>query len=84
MDVFSRSLYTNEIVDSLKFCQQQKGLEIYAYVIMTNHLHLIVSRANGELSHTIRDFKSFTANRLLNLLLLKRRRSHRKTGWRWF
>ncbi|HEV7347518.1 REP-associated tyrosine transposase [Telluribacter sp.] len=69
MDVFTRPLYTNEIVDSLKFCQQRKGLEIYAYVIMTNHLHLIVSRADGELSHTVRDFKSFTAKRLLNLLL---------------
>ncbi|WP_373511272.1 transposase [Persicitalea sp.] len=68
MDVFTRPTYTKEIVDSLKFCQQRKGLEIYAYVIMTNHLHLIACRADGELVHTIRDFKSFTAKRLLNLL----------------
>lgn len=69
VDVFTRSLYTDEIVESLKFCQLKKGLEIYAYVIMTNHLHLIASRADGELAHTIRDFKSFTAKRMLNLLL---------------
>lgn len=69
MDVFTRPTYTKEIVDSLKFCQQRKGLEIYAYVIMTNHLHLIARRADGELVHAIRDFKSFTAKRLLNLLL---------------
>ncbi len=64
-----RPLYTNEIVESLKFCQQKKGLEIYSYVIMTNHLHLIVSRAEGELSDVLRDFKSFTAKRLLHPIL---------------
>ncbi len=69
VDVFTRPLYTDEIVKSLKFCQKKKGLEISAYIIMTNHLHLIASRADGELAHTIRDFKSFTAKRMLNLLL---------------
>ncbi len=69
IDVFTRPVYTNEIVESLKFCQRRKGLEIYAYVIMTNHLHLIARRVDGELADTIRDFKSFTAKRMLNLLL---------------
>ncbi|WP_247237918.1 REP-associated tyrosine transposase [Telluribacter sp. SYSU D00476] len=69
MDVFTRPLYVNEIVKSLQFCQQKKGLELYAYVIMTNHLHLIARRTEGELSEVLRDFKSFTAKQLLNLLL---------------
>lgn len=45
VDAFTRTLYTDEIVESLKFCQQKKGLEIYAYAIMDNHPCLIVSRA---------------------------------------
>ena len=38
-DVFTRSLYTDIIYDSLKHCQEHKGLEIFGYVIMTNHFH---------------------------------------------
>ena len=30
MDVFTRPLYKHIIVDSLKYCQDSKGLEIYA------------------------------------------------------
>ena len=66
VDIFTRKAYKDIIVDSLKYCQQNKGLEIYAFVIMTNHIHLIVrSKETHRLSDTIRDFKKFTANQLL-------------------
>lgn len=69
-DVFTRRLYTEELVKNLNYCQENKGLEIYAYVIMTNHLHLIASRKGEELlSDLIRDFKSYTSKRLLQLIL---------------
>ena len=42
VDVFTRPLYKNIVVDSLRYCQQNKELEIYAWVLMTNHLHMIV------------------------------------------
>ncbi|MHB8067175.1 MAG: REP-associated tyrosine transposase [Desulfobaccales bacterium] len=42
-----------------EFCRQHKALEIYAYVILDNHLHLVV--AGDRLTDVIRDFKSFTA-----------------------
>jgi putative transposase len=69
VDVFTRPVYVQELVKSLHYCQQNKGLELYAYVIMTNHLHLIARRDQGALSDVLRDFKSFTAKQLLNLLL---------------
>lgn len=49
--------------------ERTKGLGLYAYVIMTNHIHLI-ARANEpfHLSDIIRDFKKFTANQLLSLM----------------
>lgn len=68
-DVFTRRLYIEELIKSIKYCQLNKGLEIYAYVIMTNHLHLIAKRKDGLLSDLIRDFKSFTAKQLLKLIL---------------
>ena len=69
LDVFTRPIYVNEIVKSLQFCQEKKGFEIYAYVIMTNHIHLVAARTEGEMSDVLRDFKSFTAKQLLNLIL---------------
>jgi REP element-mobilizing transposase RayT len=66
VDVFTRPVYKEMIVDSLRHCQQKKGLEIYAWVLMTNHLHLIASSAEGtSLSDILRDFKKFTSKRIV-------------------
>ena len=66
VDVFSRKIYRDLVIGSLKYCMENKGLEVYAYVIMTNHVHLIVQSKAGCLSDTIRDFKRFTSNSILN------------------
>ena len=41
LDVFTRNQYKNILLDSFSFCQKEKGMEIIAWCIMTNHLHLI-------------------------------------------
>ncbi|HAH04362.1 MAG: hypothetical protein UV78_C0026G0008 [Parcubacteria group bacterium GW2011_GWA2_43_17] len=46
LDIFTKPVYFGFLIKSLKFCQQRKSLAIYAYVIMTNHLHLIVSSSD--------------------------------------
>ena len=46
VDVFVRKSYKDTISDSLRYCQEQKGLEIAAFVIMSSHVHLI-ARAKG-------------------------------------
>lgn len=63
--VFTRTNHFKVIIDSLDFCRRSKGLHIFAYVVMDNHLHLIVS--SRTLSQILRDFKSFTAKEILNL-----------------
>lgn len=69
-DVFTRPVYKDAIIDSLKYCVKNKGLNIYAYVIMTNHLHLILNtNTNHELKDTIRDFKRHTSSVITNLIL---------------
>ncbi|SNS69490.1 REP element-mobilizing transposase RayT [Ekhidna lutea] len=65
VDVFSRQVYRDIIIDSLKYCIKEKELIVYAYVIMTNHVHLIVRSNSGRLSDTIRDFKRFTSNQIM-------------------
>lgn len=41
---------------------------LYGYVIMTNHIHLIIQSEHAELSDLLRDFKKYTATRILDLL----------------
>jgi len=77
-DVFTRKAYKEIIIESLRYCQEHKGLVSYAYVIMTNHLHLVV-RAQGEvpISNIIRDFKRFTGTQLINAVQENQQESRR-------
>jgi REP-associated tyrosine transposase len=54
------------ILDSWRFLQEHGRIELYAYVIMENHLHLIA--AADDLAKEIGDFKSFTARQIVDLL----------------
>ena len=65
IDIFTRQVYCDIVIDSLRFCQQTKGLEIYAFVVMSNHIHLLIRSDIGKLSNTIKEFKSFTAKKIL-------------------
>ena len=65
IDLFTRKAYRDIVIDSLKYCQSNKGLEVYAFVIMSNHIHLLIRSDIGKLSDTIREFKSFTAKQIL-------------------
>ena len=67
VDVFTRKPYKLLIVESLKYCQKHKGLEIYAWCLMTNHLHMIVKAAgNQSLPEILRDFKNLHQKLLLH------------------
>jgi len=47
------------LADSLRYCQQNKGLELNGYVFMLNHIHLIITSA--DIAGFLRDFKRFTS-----------------------
>ena len=66
VDVFTRLNYRNIIVESLDYCRKNKGLKLYAWCLMTNHIHLVcrVEQPLG-MSDFIRDFKQFTAKSIL-------------------
>lgn len=65
VDVFSRAQYKDIVISSLAHCIAHKGLRLHAYVIMTNHLHLIVSSDTHQLSDIIRDFKKYTSKQII-------------------
>ncbi len=78
VDVFSRKTYRDIVIDSLHYCVSNKDLIVFAYVIMTNHVHLIVRSAGGQLSDTVRDFKRFTSNKILSEIAARDDESRRE------
>lgn len=69
IDVFSREAYKEILVESLKFCINEKGLKLHAWVIMSNHVHLIISCKEGfKQSDVLRDLKKFTAKTMIKAM----------------
>ncbi len=69
IDVFTRPEYKEVITESLNYCIENKGLECHAWVLMTNHLHLIVrAKAPAKLSGIIRDFKKHTSKKIVDII----------------
>lgn len=58
IDVFTRCYYCDFIVENLAYCQKHLHLNIYAYVIMTNHLHLVADVSEGSLGNVLGRFKA--------------------------
>ncbi len=69
VDVFTRKNHRDAIIESLKYCQQTKGLVVFAYYIMSNHIHMIANTNKPYLlKDTIRDFKKFTSRKIISLI----------------
>jgi Transposase and inactivated derivatives len=68
VDIFTRRNYRDIIIESLRYCQQSKGLEIYSFVIMSNHVHLVIRSETGDLSGTLRDLKKYTSKRIIEAI----------------
>ncbi|MBP6313048.1 MAG: transposase [Flavobacteriales bacterium] len=61
IDVFTRQVYRDMVLDSFRYCQANKGLHVHAWVIMSNHVHAILSTPEGKLSDVVRDLKGHTS-----------------------
>lgn len=78
VDVFTRPLYREILLESLRHCQTHKGLEIYAWVIMSNHCHLMLRAQDENLSDIIRDFKKFTSKKIYKSIQENSKESRRE------
>jgi len=68
VDIFTRKIYKDIMIDSFKYSIDNKGFQLFAYVIMSNHVHLIAQSSEGRLSDTIRDIKKFTSKKIIESL----------------
>ena len=69
IDVFTRKDYRHIVIESIKYCQTEKGLMLHCWCIMSNHLHLIASARNHDLSDILRDFKKFTSKQIIDTII---------------
>ena len=79
VDVFTRTVYVDLLLESLRYCQKHKRLKIYAWVIMSNHCHLIIRTDGFKLSDVIRDFKKHTSKKIFEAIRNNEKESRK--GW---
>ncbi|HEY6437644.1 MAG TPA: transposase [Ignavibacteriaceae bacterium] len=78
LDVFTRKDYRDILLESIRFCQKEKGLLVHSWCVMSNHIHLIVSVKEGSLSDVLRDFKKFTSKQLVKAIQENKQESRRE------
>lgn len=78
IDIFTRPVYRQIVIDSLAYCQKSKGLVIYAWCIMTNHIHLIIGTSAYPMQDILRDMKRFTSKKLRESIIENEQESRKK------
>jgi putative transposase len=61
LDVFIRREFRDLFLESVRYCQKHKGLEVYAYCIMSRS-------GEGTIQGIIRDLKKYTAVKLVKAI----------------
>lgn len=77
VDVFTRKEYRDIVLESIRYCQAEKGLLVHSWCIMSNHLHLVISAKNENLSDVLRDFKKFTSKKIVEAIAANEKESRR-------
>jgi len=68
IDVFVRDEYKEVIIQSWKYCQQNKGLQIFGWCIMTSHVHMIIGTENKKLDEIVGGMKSYISTQLKKII----------------
>jgi putative transposase len=69
IDLFTRSNYSDCFVNSVNYCIESKGLEVFAWCIMPSHIHFVSRAKDGfRLSDIFRDMKKFQSKQFYELI----------------
>jgi REP element-mobilizing transposase RayT len=68
IDVFTRQAYFDVLADSVSYCRQEKGMELYCYCFMPSHVHFIFRSAKEQPMELLRDFKRHTSKKILEAI----------------
>ena len=82
IDFFIRDEYRQVLLKSIKYCQDNKGLEVYGYCILSSHVHLIVRAGEKDLlENVLRDLKRYTSKCFHDLLLSQHTNYESRKRW---
>jgi putative transposase len=74
LPIFTRASFVIPLFDSLNFYRCKQEFKILGYVIMPDHLHLLIwPQGVANISDIVRDFKTFTAKRLIRQATVEKR-----------
>ncbi len=77
VDVFTRKEYRDIVKESLKHCQEVKGLVLFSWCLMSNHIHFIAKAKEENLSDILRDFKKYTSKAIVKAISENKKESRR-------
>ena len=78
IDVFIRRFYKEILIESWKYCIQNKDMDLYAWCIMTSHVHMIIGSRGNALENIMRDMKSHTSTKLKKAITENQQESRRE------
>lgn len=79
VDVFTRNVYRDILIDSFRYCQKNQGLQVYGWVLMPNHFHMVCSFINGnEPGMVLKNIKSFTALKIIDAIINNEQESRKE------
>jgi putative transposase len=77
IDVFTRKEYSDILLNSIRHCQQKRGLLVHSWCLMSNHAHWLLSAKRHDTSEILRDFKKYTSKQLTSAIANNKHESRR-------
>ena len=68
IDVFTRHEYLDILANSIEYCREHKGMELYCYCFMPSHCHFIFRSARDQPMELLRDYKKFTSKKVIETI----------------
>ena len=66
LPIFTHASFVLPLLDSLNFCRYKQSFKLLGYVIMPNHIHLIIwPFGNRTVADIMGDYKKFTSSRII-------------------
>jgi len=78
LDIFIRNEYREILLDSIRYNQENKGLEVYSWCIMTSHVHMIIGSHGQKMETIMQGMKSVTSRDLRQAIVNNEKESRRE------
>jgi len=72
--LFSEKEYAEIVLNSLTWLRHEKRMSLYAFVLMSTHLHTIILPLDRTIGELLQNFGSFTAHKILYKLREEKRK----------